>query len=112
MPFTSADRTAIETRSLLAQHRDKKIVARILQSRGIDEEEAHDLVRTIHKQNLWENRKLGIGICIVGGLGVLVFGGILLFAHRFFVFWLPASVITLLWGFIKFVTASGYEMES
>jgi hypothetical protein len=47
----------------------------------------------------------------VGG-GVLIFGSILVFTGRFFIIWLPLSGIATLWGGIKFLTASGCEVEA
>jgi len=34
-----------------------------------------------------------------------------IFAGRLFYIWLPLSAIALLWGIVKFLTASAYEIE-
>ena len=112
MPITDADRLVVETRDLLAQHGDRKMVVRVLRTRGMDEAEAAEFVKRIYKQNLWENRKSALGIALAGGAGVLVFGAILIFAHRLFLLWLPLSALTCGWGIIKCLTCSGYEIEN
>jgi hypothetical protein len=111
MSLTETDRLANEVRELLYKTRNKEQVTRVLQGRGMDPDEARQWVRAIHKDNLWTNRKTSLGAIIGAGLVVVILTAIWIFTGRLFVVWLPLSVIALLWGIVKFLTASGYEIE-
>jgi hypothetical protein len=114
MPFTEMDRTVIEIRELLAKTRNKDQVVRIMKTRGMDEQEAHDLVYSIYKEVLSVNRKSSLLAAIGCGAGFLVFG----VASLATAFMVPVLVIItgivflgFLWGAVKLCTANGYELD-
>lgn len=111
MSFTDQDRLVIEVRELLFKQRNKDAVVNYYVNRGMAPEEAHELVYSIYKENLWENRKTALGVMIGGGIGTAIFVGIFLGTGRLFYIWLPICAVAFLGGIAKFLMASGYEME-
>ena len=114
MSFTEMDRTVIEIRELLAKTQNKDGVVRILKNRGMDETEAHDLVYAIHKQILWTNRKSALWATIGCGTACVVLSIIVLATRGLVGAIVIFAVLTLLgalWGAVKLVTASGYELD-
>jgi hypothetical protein len=111
MAFTDEDRRIIEVRELLYKQRNKDAVVNYYVNRGMDPDEAREMVFSIYKENLWENRKMALGTMIGGGIGTTIFVGIYLSSGRLFYIWLPLCAIAFLVGVAKFIMASGYEMN-
>jgi hypothetical protein len=101
----------MEARELLRQQRNKNVVINYYINRGVDPDEAREIVTAIYKDNLSTNRKSSLGILIGGGIGTAIFVGILLGTGRLFILWLPLCALAFLWGFVKFIMASGYEVD-
>ena len=112
MSFTDEDRRIIEARELLFKQQNKDAVVNYYVNRGMDPDEAREMVYSIYKENLWENRKLALGTMIGGGLGTGIFVSIYLSTGRLFYIWLPLCALALLVGVAKFLMASGYEMKT
>ena len=111
MALTESDRLAIEVRDLLVQTKNKDQVTKVLINRGMDPDEARAWVCAIVKDNLWTNRKAALWTIIGSGAVVVILTAVWIFAGRLFYIWLPLSAIALLWGIVKFLTASAYEIE-
>ncbi|TAL01258.1 MAG: hypothetical protein EPO07_08635 [Verrucomicrobia bacterium] len=111
MNFTDPTNTVATVRDLLAQKRDKKFAAGVLQKRGMDEEDARELVQQIFKENLSTNRRASLGFIFGGGLVTAIVLGVFFTSGRLYYVLLPFSGIAFVWGLIKFLTASGYEVE-
>jgi hypothetical protein len=114
MPFTEMDRTVIEIRELLAKTQNKDGVVRLMKTRGLDESEAHDLVYAIHKEILWTNRKTALWAAIGSGILCLVFAIIAIVTHFLIggvVIIAVVAAFGALWGAVKLLTASGYELD-
>jgi hypothetical protein len=112
MPLTETDRTVIEIRELLVTTQDKDQVVCVLKNRGLDESEAHALVRAVYKQNRTENRKTSL-IAMLGSGAVVVFLlAVLVTTGRLFYVWLPLAALAFLWATVKFCTATGYQIEA
>lgn len=111
--MSSADETRfeLEVRELLAKQRNKNTVVNFYVNRGMDPDEARDLVYSIYKENLSINRKSSLGWVIGGGLGTAVFVAIWLASGRLFYIWLPLCAIAFLIGLGRFIAASGYEVD-
>jgi hypothetical protein len=112
MNFTDADRAVIEVREMLTKYRNKDAVTKTLHNRGMDAQEARDFVYSIHKANLSVNRKSSLATVVISGGIFAILVAIWVSTGRLFVVWLPISGIAMLWGLVKFFTASGYEVES
>lgn len=111
MPITEMDRLVAEVRELLASTKDKNAVLKVLRHRGMPADQAEEIVRAVFKQNLWDNRKTSLGMAVVSGLiaaGLIV---VWITTDRLFYIWLPISLLAMLWGIIKCLTATGYEIE-
>jgi hypothetical protein len=114
MSFTEMDRTVIEIRELLAKTQNKDGVVRILKTRGMDESEARDLVHAIHREILWCNRKTALWAAIGSGIVCLVFAIIAIATHFLIggvVIIAAVAALGALWGAVKLLTASGYELD-
>lgn len=105
------DRMVLEVRELLRKQRNKDVLVNYYVNRGMTHEDARDLVISVYKGNLSINRKSSLGIMIGGGIGTAIFLAIWLGAGRLFVIWLPLCGIAFLTGLVKFLTASGYEVD-
>jgi len=108
IPF---DRNAALARELLAKHRNRKAAIITLTNQGMDGEEAAGLVQAIYKENLSSNRKSFFVTMIGGGMGTAIFLGIYFGTGRLFYIWLPLCGISFLYGLVRFLTASGYEVD-
>jgi hypothetical protein len=114
MSFTEDDRAIIEVREMLMKYRNKDAVAKVLHNRGMDEQEATDFVYSIYKANLSANRKASIYATIISGAVLALMLLIVVGARRasgMIIIFLVASGIGFLWGGVKFLTASGYEID-
>ena len=96
---------------LLASTKDKAAVVRVLQHRGVAPESAQELVQTVYKRNLWENRKTALGAAVVSGLIAVGLVVVWIATDRLFYVWLPIAALAAVWSTIKCLTASGYELE-
>jgi len=108
------DHTVTIVRDLLAQKRNKDLIVAVLQKRGMAEEDARELVHSIYKENLSANRRSSLGFLFGGGAGAFISLGIFLLSDRPQYYWLPICALAFfcfVWGLIKFLTASGYEVE-
>ncbi len=111
MSYAEQDRSVLEVRDLLAKQRNKDVVINYYVNRGMDTDEAREMVISIYKENLSINRKSSLGILIGGGIGTAICGAILIGTGRLLYIWLPLCAIAFLWGFVKFTMASGYEVD-
>ena len=111
MSFAEQDRSVLEVRALLAKQRNKEAVINYYINRGMDPDEAREMVVSIYKENLSINRKSSLGILIGGGIGTALLGGLWIGTGRLQILWLPLCAIAFLWGFVKFIMASGYEVD-
>lgn len=112
--MTNEDRAIVEIREMLAKLRNKDAVARVLQNRGMNPEEARDLVVAIHKANLSANRKYSLYGAIGSGAVCALLTALMVFSRRVngaMVIFAVISGFGFLWSSVKFVTASGYEVE-
>jgi hypothetical protein len=111
MPDAQEDRSVLEVRALLAQQGTKDVVINYYINRGMDPDEASEMVVSIYKENLSINRKSSLGVLIGGGIGTAILSAIWIGTGRLFILWLPICAIAFLWGFVKFIMASGYEVD-
>jgi len=114
MSFTNEDRAVMEIREILAKLRNKDAVVRVLQNRGMPLEEARELVYAIHKANLSANRKFSLYGAIGSGLLCALLALVLISSRRVngvLIIFMVISGVGFLWSGVKFVTASGYEVE-
>lgn len=94
--------------------RNKDAVIRVLLNRGMPPDEAHELVQTIHKANLAANRKHSLYGDISSGLVCALLSMFLISSRRVSGALVVFTMILgfgFLWSSVKFVTASGYEVE-
>lgn len=112
MVMSEEGRAYYKALGLLGQERNVDRVKRILVADGMKPMAADDLVDSVHADIRSHNRKKAVMKFVISGLLLLVFGGIYVFTGRLFFIMLPLAGIGAIWGFIKFVTASGYELDS
>ena len=114
MAIPNEDRAILEIREMLAKLHNKDAVVRVLQNRGMAPEEARDLVYDIHKAILSANRKYSLYGAIGSG-AVCALLVLLMVASRRMngaaVIFAVISGLGFLWSSVKFLTASGYEVE-
>ena len=113
MSFTDQDRSELEVRELLNKQRNKDAVINYYINRGVDSDEAREMVMSIYKDNLSTNRKSALGALIGGGIGTGIGLLILLGARRIstgLVIWLAICGLAFCGGLAKFLMASGYEI--
>ena len=82
MSFAEQDRSILEVRELLSKQRNKEVVINYYINRGMDPDEAREMVTSIYKENLSVNRKSSLGVLIGGGIGTGIGLLILLGARR------------------------------
>lgn len=114
MQTSNEDRAILEIREMLAKLRNKDAVARVLQNRGMPPDEASALVQDIHKAILSANRKYSLYGAIGSGSVCAVLVLLMLASRRVSgaaVIFAVISGLGFLWSSVKFLTASGYEVE-
>ena len=108
------DRAVLEIREMLAKLRNKDAVVRVLQNRGMPPDEARELVYDIHKAILTANRKSSLYAAIGSGCTCALLVLIVILSHRMSGALVVFTLIAgggFLWSGVKFLTASGYEVE-
>lgn len=112
MSYADETRRLLEARELLAKQRNLKTVVQFYINRGMSPEEAQELVYSIYRENLKENRKfsfnwlVGGAVGLVIGIALLVFGG----WNILTIVAVPLCILALIIGIGRFLVASGYEM--
>jgi putative exporter of polyketide antibiotics len=113
-------RTILEIREILRQTRNRDAVVRLMQNRGMEETDAHELVYSIHRANLSANRKGALYKMIGSGTMLAVTLLILSVTHRTLganrinaalVIMAAISAGGFLWGLSGFIMANGYEVD-
>jgi hypothetical protein len=114
MSFAEQDRSVLEVRELLAKQRNKEVVINYYINRGMEPDEAREMVTSIYKENLSVNRKSSLGVLIGGGIGTALGLLVLVGARRIstgLIIWLGICGFTFCGGLAKFLMASGYEVS-
>lgn len=112
MSYADEARLLLEARELLAKQRNLKTVVNFYVNRGMDPEQARDMVYGIYNENMRENRKFSFNWLVGGGVGLVVAIVLLLIGglNILTIIALPICVIALIIGVGRFLVASGYEM--
>jgi hypothetical protein len=110
--MSPAERAFLDARNLLSQERSKAKAARILQSRGLSVSQATELVDEVFKDNIRTNRRSAIAKILMSAGSLVLFGAIFFFTGHLFFIILPLAGIGFLWGIIKAMTASGWEIDA
>ncbi len=114
MSFADEARLVLEARQLLARQRNKEAVITYYVNRGMAPDAAQEMIHSIYRENLTENRKSAYGWLIGGIAGIVVSVGF------FFVGgWLtllsliaaPAALIVVCIGVGRLCVTRGYEMD-
>lgn len=114
--MSQADETRLllEARQLLSQQRNKDAVVKYYTNRGMDPDEAREMIYSIYQENLSENRKSALG-WLLGGAGGIVLFVLLLFVGGwvtlFSLFGIGITFIIFLIGVGRYFIARGYEMD-
>lgn len=114
MSYADETRLLLEARSLLAKQRNKDAVVNYYTNRGMDPDEAREMIYSIYQENLSENRKSAMGWLLGGGGGMVLFILLLFVGGWVTLFSLVGifiGLVILLIGVGRFCIAKGYEMD-
>jgi uncharacterized protein YoaH (UPF0181 family) len=112
MAMSDKERAYYKVVGLLGQERNIERVKKMMMSNGIAAGEADQLVDSVYNDIKSHNRKKAIWKIVISAILLLIFGVIMISTGILFYIILPFSAIGLLWGVVKLMTASGYELDS